>query len=219
MHVYEVRPRKDRRGVDLMSDALPFGRLWYGEPNAVSNAIGYAKFFSRSHDAVIRVYDHSGNVIKTHEHKGDFKEFPKLQQPRDRPRSIVLYRRHGISKRRRNPRSGRSPSKTKKGRRERQVKKLFLVAFVVSGLAFVPVQRSDAQMEIGIPGIGTGPGVNYGYPHFEYWYYPRAGYYYQQPDYGYYRGPSYDSHHGHRAYSRHHRYHLHKASVGPISTI
>ena len=32
-HIYEVRPRKDRRGVDLISDALPFGRLWYGEPN------------------------------------------------------------------------------------------------------------------------------------------------------------------------------------------
>src|SRR5258705_4670035 len=31
-HAYEVRPRKDRRGVDLISDALPFGRLWYGEP-------------------------------------------------------------------------------------------------------------------------------------------------------------------------------------------
>jgi hypothetical protein len=30
MHVYEVRPRKDRRGVDFISDALPFGRLWYG---------------------------------------------------------------------------------------------------------------------------------------------------------------------------------------------
>jgi hypothetical protein len=28
----------------LISDALPFGRLWYGEPNAVSNAIGYAQF-------------------------------------------------------------------------------------------------------------------------------------------------------------------------------
>jgi len=27
MHVYEVRPRKDRRGVDLISDVLPFGRL------------------------------------------------------------------------------------------------------------------------------------------------------------------------------------------------
>jgi hypothetical protein len=50
--VYE--PRKDHRGVDLISDVLPFGRLWYGEPNAVSNAIGYAKHRSRSHDAVIR---------------------------------------------------------------------------------------------------------------------------------------------------------------------
>jgi len=25
MHVYQVRPRKDHRGVDLISDALPFG--------------------------------------------------------------------------------------------------------------------------------------------------------------------------------------------------
>jgi len=40
MHVYEVRPSKDKRGVDLISDVLPFGRLLYGEPNAVSNAIG-----------------------------------------------------------------------------------------------------------------------------------------------------------------------------------
>jgi hypothetical protein len=30
-HIYEVRPRKDHRGFDLISDALPFGRLWYGE--------------------------------------------------------------------------------------------------------------------------------------------------------------------------------------------
>jgi hypothetical protein len=29
---------------------------------------------SRSHDAVIRVYDAAGNVIEMHEHKGDFKE-------------------------------------------------------------------------------------------------------------------------------------------------
>ena len=27
-HIYEVRPRKDKRGVDLISDALPIGRLW-----------------------------------------------------------------------------------------------------------------------------------------------------------------------------------------------
>jgi hypothetical protein len=74
-HVYEVRPRKDRRGVDLISDALPFGRLWYDGPKAVSNAIGYAQQYSRAHDAVIRVYDGGGNVIETHEHKGDFKEW------------------------------------------------------------------------------------------------------------------------------------------------
>jgi hypothetical protein len=73
-HVYEVRPRKDKRGVDLISDALPFGRLWYAEPDAVNNAVDYAKFFSRSHDAVIRVYDEADNVIATHGHTGDFKE-------------------------------------------------------------------------------------------------------------------------------------------------
>jgi len=33
--------------VDLISDALPFGGLWYGEPNAIGNAVGYAKFSSR----------------------------------------------------------------------------------------------------------------------------------------------------------------------------
>jgi len=75
MHVYQVRPRKDKRGVDLLSDALPFGRLWYGGPNAVSNAIGYAMHDSRPHDAVIRVYDEAGNVIETHEHTGEFKEW------------------------------------------------------------------------------------------------------------------------------------------------
>jgi len=65
-HVYEVRPRKDKRGVDVLSDALPFGRLWYDTPD---NAISYAMHSSRSHDAVIRVYDAAGNVIETHEHK------------------------------------------------------------------------------------------------------------------------------------------------------
>jgi hypothetical protein len=49
----------------LQPDALSFGRLWYGEPNAVSNAVDYAKFRRRSHDAVIRVYDAAGNVKGT----------------------------------------------------------------------------------------------------------------------------------------------------------
>jgi hypothetical protein len=39
----EKRSRKDRRGFDLISDALPFGRLWYAGPTAVANAIGYAE--------------------------------------------------------------------------------------------------------------------------------------------------------------------------------
>ena len=56
-NVHEIRPRKDKRGVDLISDVLPFGRLWYGDTNAVANVIGYAEHDSRSHDAVIRVYD------------------------------------------------------------------------------------------------------------------------------------------------------------------
>ena len=30
--------------------------------------------YSRSHNAVIRAYDDAGNVIETHEHRGDFKE-------------------------------------------------------------------------------------------------------------------------------------------------
>lgn len=75
MHVYEIRCRKHKRGVDLISDVPPFGRLWYGEPNAIGNAIGYAKHRSRSHDAVIRVYDEAGNMIETHKHAGDFKEW------------------------------------------------------------------------------------------------------------------------------------------------
>jgi hypothetical protein len=51
----------------------PFGRLWYDEPNAASNAIGYASQYSRSHNAVIHVYDDAGNVIETHDHAGEFK--------------------------------------------------------------------------------------------------------------------------------------------------
>ena len=67
-HIYEVRPRKDHRGVDLISDVLPFSRLSY---DTLENAITYATYSSRSHDAVIRAYDAGGNVIETHEHAGE----------------------------------------------------------------------------------------------------------------------------------------------------
>ena len=65
-HVYEIRPRKDQRGVDIISAALPFGALWYGEPNAITNAIGCARFFSRSPDAVISVYDAGVQILGQH---------------------------------------------------------------------------------------------------------------------------------------------------------
>ena len=74
MQAYQVRPREDHRGFDLISVALPFGRLWYAGPQAVANAIGYAQFYSRSQPAVISVFDAAGNVIETHEHAGDSKE-------------------------------------------------------------------------------------------------------------------------------------------------
>ena len=46
--------------------------LRYTKPD---DAVDYAKFFSQSHDAVIRVYDEAGNVIETHQHAGEFKEW------------------------------------------------------------------------------------------------------------------------------------------------
>ena len=65
MHVYEIRPRKDKRGVDLRCAAI---RSAVVPPN--QRAVDHAKFYSRSHDARIRVYDDAGDVIETHEHKG-----------------------------------------------------------------------------------------------------------------------------------------------------
>lgn len=44
--VYEVRPRKDRDGFDLISDRLRRGPIWYAGPDAVRNAVAYAKYRS-----------------------------------------------------------------------------------------------------------------------------------------------------------------------------
>ena len=74
-HVYEIRPRGEKHSVDLNLRCAAFGRLWYGKPRAIPNAIYHAKFGSRSHDAVIRVYDAAGNAIETHEQAGDFREW------------------------------------------------------------------------------------------------------------------------------------------------
>jgi hypothetical protein len=59
----------------LVSSAISKLVVLRHEPNAINTVIGYAKFYSRSHDAVICVYDETRNAIETHEHAGDFKEW------------------------------------------------------------------------------------------------------------------------------------------------
>lgn len=71
LHVYEIRPRKDRRGFDLLSDVLPFGRLWFQQPN---HAADYARFFSRSGSAEIRMLNVWGDVLNVESWTGNFKE-------------------------------------------------------------------------------------------------------------------------------------------------
>jgi hypothetical protein len=84
-------------------------------------------------------------------------------------------------------------------RKVKNMKKLLFITLVATGLLLVPVQRSDAQITIGVGGVGVG----FGYPAYRYGYYP-YGYYRPYPYYGYYSGRSY--YNGHRYY-RHHRHH------------
>ena len=74
--VYEIRPREERDGFDLIGDRLRDGPIWYAGPDAVRRAVAYANTScSRSHRAIIRVFYEAGNVIETHEHEGDFREW------------------------------------------------------------------------------------------------------------------------------------------------
>jgi hypothetical protein len=61
MPVYEVRPRKNKRGVDLISDALPFAHVCYGE--RMQSAM--QSFAAGSHDAVIRLSSYLSAAIRS----------------------------------------------------------------------------------------------------------------------------------------------------------
>jgi hypothetical protein len=67
--VYEVRLRKERDGFDLISDLFRRGPIWYSGPDAIRNAVAFARYRSRllSHRAIIRVLDVSGALLQTHE--------------------------------------------------------------------------------------------------------------------------------------------------------
>ena len=74
MHVYELRPRKDKRGVDLISDALTFGRCGTMARMRSATQSDRRSFAARSQDALIRICDEASNVIETYDHTGDFRE-------------------------------------------------------------------------------------------------------------------------------------------------
>jgi hypothetical protein len=66
-YLYEIRPRKDKHGVDLFSmrcRSVGCGTVSRMTPSGMPSSA------ERSHQAVIRVYDEAGNVIETHEHVG-----------------------------------------------------------------------------------------------------------------------------------------------------
>src|SRR4030095_10060749 len=77
-HVYEIRPRKDRRGVDLIGERLPLGVLWFEGPHAIEDAVNYARAFSHSHPAIIRVWDEPGALAVTLELADDFSRAVKI---------------------------------------------------------------------------------------------------------------------------------------------
>ena len=64
-HVYEIRPRSQSSGVELISDALPNGRLAFEKQRV---AAGYARLHSGSHPLLIRIFDAHGNLIATYDH-------------------------------------------------------------------------------------------------------------------------------------------------------
>ena len=60
--IYQLRPRLDGRGYDLTSDALPFGTLWYEDPEF---AMCYAKIYSQLNGCEVHLFNARGELIET----------------------------------------------------------------------------------------------------------------------------------------------------------
>ena len=99
-----------------------------------------------------------------------------------------------------------------KSKRGKTMKKLLLLPLIAIGLALVPAKQADAQVSIGVGGVGY-PAYRYGYYGYPgyYSYYPRS-YYSYYGGYPYYRTYYYSGrpyyYSGHRVY-RHHKPHHH----------
>ena len=50
----------------MQTERRPGPRIAFGDATDSTQYIGYPRFYSRSHDAVIRVYDDADNVIEAH---------------------------------------------------------------------------------------------------------------------------------------------------------
>jgi hypothetical protein len=80
-HVYEIRPRKDRRGIDVIGERLPLGVLWFEGPDAIKDAVNYARSFSYPRPATIRVLNESRTLAVTLELADDFSRAVNISAP------------------------------------------------------------------------------------------------------------------------------------------
>ena len=73
-----------RRSGSLISDVLPFGRLWYGQG---ADAIRLRQISQPIRSRCDRVYGEAGDVIETHEQAGEFAGAALEQYARVLPRA------------------------------------------------------------------------------------------------------------------------------------
>jgi hypothetical protein len=115
-HIYEIRPRKDRRGIDLIGERLPLGVLWFEGPDAIEDAVNYARSFSHPHPAIVRVLDESGTLAVTLESADDFSRAVNISASPPRPCLMSSSKSIARSKNR------KRPLRAKKGKSKRSLR-------------------------------------------------------------------------------------------------
>jgi hypothetical protein len=114
--MFEIRPRKDRRGIDLIGERLPLGVLWFEGPDAIEDAVNYARSFSHPHPAIVRVLDESGTLAVTLELADDFSRAVNISARPLRPCLMSSSKSIARSKNR------KRPSRANKGKSKRSLR-------------------------------------------------------------------------------------------------